>query len=140
MSTNLEIVNFKIGLRAEFDDIPPRYQVVIDDQIISDSVGTLNIGYTEFSHELKPGSHDLKIRFNEVDQQRSCLFIEHVEINGHSFRDYKYWLLSHFELDHPRLVDGVVTDRLTNYVHLGWNGTWVMPFETPLIYWLLRVI
>jgi hypothetical protein len=145
-----EKLHFKIGVSGTFWGKRPIYSILIDDQVIIDHQAVYDsVPYIEFDHELTEGAHELRIRFeNKTDSdvvkdsddpvnfkiiKDMLLNIDSVEIDDVA--------LGNLTFTHSKFVaDDTTRPELKHCINLGWNGTWILPFESPFYIWLLETI
>lgn len=145
-------MHFKIGLSGTYWDKKPAYSVSINDQVLVNGVVNSvsdEVFYIEFDTTVAEGTNSLNIRLenktnDDVQKDRydtedftiindMLLNIISVEVDDINISSLLH-SLSIFTGDDP--------DRpvLNNCINLGWNGTWKLPFESPLYIWLLENI
>lgn len=147
-----ETLHFKIGISGTYWDKKPHYTVWLDDQKYADAtIGghSKEIEFVEFDVDVTQGLHEFKIRL----ENKSCrdtetdgngniindmlLNIESIEIDEINL-DNLMWSVSEFIPDHPQKMHGETVSSLKNCVNLGWNGTYVIKFESPFYIWLIE--
>lgn len=144
---DIETLQFKIGLSGTFWDKRPNFSILVND--VEYASGTINgtsgeIQYISFTADLVEDSNNqLKIRLENktvkdtiVDSggnifKDMLLNIESIEIDEMELSQLK-WSLSEFVPDN--------SDRpvLKNCVNLGWNGSYILSFDSPFYLWLLE--
>lgn len=149
--SNKETLHFKIGVSGTYWDKKPHYTVAIDDQVFADQVikgHSKEVEYVEFDVDIAEGLHELKIRLEnksdrDVEQDGHgnilndmLLNIESIEVDEINFGNL-IWSASEFHADHERIIKGEDLSVLKECVNLGWNGTYVIKFESPFYLWLL---
>ena len=141
-----ETVSFKIGLSATFWEKLPEYSVLINDTLIERRcLDDDSIRYVEFTADLEENTtNKLKIRLeNKTDQdtvesEDKSTIVKDMLLNIRSIEideiliNQLMWDSSKFIADSPALP------TLVKCVNLGWNGTYVLEFNTPLHLWLLE--
>jgi hypothetical protein len=151
----LEKLHFKIGLAGTYWDKRPKYSILFNDQVVV-PVTQLDtksydqhsdIFYIEFDQEVQEGSScKLGIRLeNKTDSDTvenedktaivkdMLLNICCIEVDEINLGDLLY-KKAIFTGDDPNRP---VLDKCQD---LGWNGTWVLEFESPFYIWLLENI
>ncbi len=145
--SDIETLQFKIGLSGTFWEQRPNFSILLNDvEYASDTINVSGgeIQYVIFVADLvENSSNQLKIRLeNKSDNDTivgedgtilkdMLLNIESIEIDEMELSQLK-WSLSEFVPDSP--------DRpvLKNCVNLGWNGSYVLNFDSPFYLWLLE--
>ena len=139
MST--ENLNFKITLSGTYWDKKPEYDILLNGKVMSNGFVGEN-STIEFTADLEEDTkHTLCVRF--LNKQNSdtvenedksaiikdmLLNIEDVLIDGISIGTLKW--------THSKYVANGKTYE--NCVNLGWNGDWVLEFDSPFYIWLLE--
>jgi len=149
---DVERLHFKIGLTGTYWDKAPRYGVVVNDQVIKiDNIQAPSgeVEYFEFDVDLEEGPCELKIKLINKEStdvvkdnpdspdftiiKDLLLNIKSVEIDEIDLANLIH-TKSHF------IPDNKEHPELDMCIDLGWNGTWVLPFESPFYIWLLENI
>lgn len=145
-----ETLHFKIGLAGTYWSKRPIYSILLNDKLYCDKkeVDAVNkeLFYVEFDAEVIEGPCILKIRLENKDDSDTVenadktaivndmlLNIRSVEIDEINLGNLLY-NKSQFVGDDPNRP---VLDKCHD---LGWNGTWILPFESPFYIWLLENI
>lgn len=139
----VETVEIGVGLVAYFTDRYPNYTIAVDNQVLFDSNQSetkSNLANYQFNLKLQDGPHQLRIRFNETPGCQTGVDIVSLRFNQQVFNETDIYLRGKFQLDQSRNIDGVLTNSITQYKHLGWSGTWSFDFEIPWIIWALRCL
>ena len=138
-----DTIDIGIGIVPHFQIRPPQYTICIDNTLLFDSQG-LDFGHDlqchEFKIDLVAGTHRLKIKFLETADYQTGIDIVQLHLNQHQFSEIDIYLKGEFVLDHPRSIDGIITNTITQYKHLGWSGTWSFDFGVPWLIWALRTL
>ena len=148
--TDQEQLHFRIGLSAVFWEKQPQWNIRIDDVEVAagDKFVRDEIQYIEFDHVLDSGKHQLKIQLlNKTDSdvkkdnyndpnnfkivEDMLLQIKSVEIDDIDLGDM-IWSKTQFVAHDPQ------RPTLTKCTDLGWNGDWILDFESPFYLWLLE--
>lgn len=147
-----ETLKFKVGVSGTYWDKKPHYTVWVDDTKIADKTisGHSNeVEYTEFDVEIAEGPHEFKIRLeNKSDRDVEkdghgnivndmLLNIESIAVDDIDLGQLK-WSLSEFHADHEKIVNGEDMTTLKQCVNLGWNGAYIIKFDSPFYLWLLE--
>lgn len=146
---DVEKLHFKIGLSGTYWDKKPRYGIVVNDRaVIIDNISTPagQIEYVEFDADIEEGPCRLKIKLvnkeltDTVENEDKTaivkdllLHIKSVEIDEIDLANLIY-TKSRFVADDP------ARPELDMCIDLGWNGTWILDFESPFYIWLLENI
>ena len=144
-----ETLHFRIGLAGTYWDKRPQYTILINDaEIKRDTIVTASeeTFYIDFDIEVDEGPCSLKIRLeNKTDADTiqnedkteiikdMLLNIRAVEIDEINLGNLVY-TKTRFVGDDP---DRPVLDKCQD---LGWNGAWILDFESPFYIWLLENI
>lgn len=152
MAAEKETLHFKIGVSGAYWDKKPHFTVWLDDQKFADSIiggRSKEIEYIEFDAEIVEGAHEFKVRLeNKTDRDTETdghgnilndmlLNIESIEIDEIDLGSL-LWTASEFRADKEKIVNGEDMSLLKNCVTLGWNGTYVIKFDSPFYLWLLE--
>jgi hypothetical protein len=154
---DIELVEFKITLDSIWHNDPPKYEILLNDNLIDSGVVTEKEESGEgkiitFSSELPEGEHVIKIRL--LDKQNKHTPIdENNNILADQLLNIKQVEIDEIELDHlfyelgtyHRQVDAQngspiysETPLPENYKNLGWNGEWRLKFSVPTYIWFLE--
>jgi hypothetical protein len=139
-----EILHFKIALSATLWDKLPEWSICIDDKQVCQGSVSSDKKFIEFDHSLIEGSHTLSINLlnktlnDTVENDDKTAIVKDMLLNIESVEideiDLGYLIYSKSKF--------VGTSRarptLTKCVNLGWNGSWILPFDTPFYLWLLE--
>lgn len=145
---NTEHLKFRIGLSGTFWNKRPAYSILINGkELTSGYIQSESdcIEFHEFECDLIDDQiHELQIRLNnkensdvEENEDRTeiikdmLLNISSIEIDDISL-DKLLWLNSEF------VPDDKSKPTLDRCVNLGWNGTYILKFSTPVYLWLLE--
>lgn len=144
-----ETLHFKIGLAGTYWNKHPQYSILINDTVYhADTIATHSeeIFYVEFDAEVEEGPCTLKIRLENKDWTDTVqnedkteivkdmlLNIRSVEIDEIDMGNLIY-TKTQFVGDDP---ERPVLDKCKD---LGWNGAWILSFESPFYIWLLENI
>ena len=144
-----EKLHFKIGLSGTYWDKQPVYSVAVNDDAIKTAkieTESNEVFYVEFDNVVSEGTVALKIRLENKDNSDTVQNNDKTEI----VKDILLNVVS-VEIDEVDLgmliysksvFTGDDPDRpvLDNCINLGWNGTWMLSFESPFYIWLLENI
>ena len=144
-----ETLHFKIGLAGTYWAKQPEYSILINDTVYNAGTVTEASGetfYIEFDAEVTEGPCALKIRLENKDWTDTVqnedktaivkdmlLNIRTVEIDDINLGNLIYTKTQFVGDDPARPV-------LTQCQDLGWNGAWILTFESPFYIWLLENI
>lgn len=153
MSENLESLSFKIGLSGTYFAKKPEYEICVNDKILARKfVETKSdeIFYEEFVLNLDEAKdNQLIIRFlnkestDTITEDNNDNIVKDTLLNIHSIEideidlDVLIWSKSIYKLDQPQIYNGETITELTRCVNLGWNGSYIITFDTPFYLWLL---
>lgn len=144
-----EKLHFKIGLAGTYWEKVPQYSILVNDTVcveghISELSGVVQ--YVEFDAEMPEGPATLKIRLENKDNSDTIqnedktaivkdmlLNIRSVEIDDIDLGTLIY-TKTEFVGDDPSRP---ILDKCQD---LGWNGSWILAFESPFYIWLLENI
>ena len=155
-----ETLHFKIGLSSSLGKSPEFVISVNDTQFFDTKLtGKSNeTEYFEFDAELNEGNCFLKIEFKNKTVYDTVL-----DMNGNIVEDlllnidsieideidlvFLLWTASDYRPDYPSVykakmqAQGIeLSESIKNCVNLGWNGKWILPFQSPFYIWLLENI
>lgn len=155
-----ETLHFKIGLSSTLLEKKPQFAIFINDTKFIDNcltVGGNQIEYFEFDAEINEGHCDLIIEFKNkttadtiikdgIIVEDLLLNIESIEIDEINL-GFLLWTASNYHPIYPdsyknnMLAEGKsLQESVQNCVNLGWNGRWILPFNSPFYMWLLENI
>jgi hypothetical protein len=157
---NTESLHFKIGLSGSSIDKNPEFNILVNDtQCVFGKLSQTNqTEYFEFNFEVNEGNHNLVIEFLNKTEYDTVL-----DSNGNIIKDLLLnidsieiddidlgslcWTGSDYRPIYPNryrnniLKEGKqLPESVKNCVHLGWNGRWILPFQSPFYHWLLENI
>jgi hypothetical protein len=157
---NLETLHFKIGLSSAKGKCP-EFAIYVNDKQFFDAKlsGAPNeTEYFEFDAEVNEGNCFLvielknKTKFDTVLDihgnivEDLLLNIDSVEIDEIDLGSL-LWTASDYRPDYPAVhkakmqAQGIeLEESVKNCVNLGWNGKWMLPFQSPFYIWLLENI
>jgi len=150
MST--EKLKFDLTLSGTYWEKIPEYSVWVNEEEIERKVLSTNsdeLFTVSFIRSFEDGPHTLKIRLENKESDDTELLeggnigrdlllnIESIVIDDIDIGNLK-WTLSHYQVDAPVEVDGIMTDRLDSCINLGWNGAYTIKFDCPYYLWLLE--
>ena len=138
-----ENLNFKIILSGTYWDKKPEYDILLNETVMAHGFADDN-NVIEFTADLEEDTrHTLCVRLlNKQDTDTienedktaivkdMILNIDDISIDGISIGTLK-WTHSRY------LANGKIHE---NCVNLGWNGDWVLEFDSPFYIWLLENI
>jgi hypothetical protein len=143
-----EALKFSVTISGTYWDKKPQYSIWIDDhpviqtEIVSDKPQVHN-----FTRDLDIGTHVIKIRLENKTSQDTkvengeivgdmLLNVDDIKIDDISL-GHLMWN-ANYELDQQQQYQGKEIDHLDNCVNLGWNGTYILTFDSPFYIWLLE--
>ena len=141
-----ETLKFKIGLSGTFWDKKPEYAVLLNDQAISSgAIQDTAIEYVEFTADVEESTNNkLIVRLlNKTpadtieNEDKSAIVkdlllnIESIEIDDINLGPL-LWSASKF------IPDNTQFPEMKECVNLGWNGSYVIEFDSPFYLWLLE--
>jgi hypothetical protein len=152
-----ELVEFKIVLDSVWHNAPPKYEVLIDDEVQSYGVVEEKSENGEektvtFSLELPEGDHTLKIRLGgklpkhtQIDEAGNIiadqlLNIKQIELDEIEL-DYLFYSLGNFHKQTGIVDSKPVYDETPlpdKYTNIGWNGEYRLKFSVPTYMWFLE--
>lgn len=142
-----EKLSFAVTLSGTFWDKRPQFSIWLDDhQVIHSEIASQGQQEVKFERTLEEGPHSLKIRLENKTNHDTV--IEHGEIvkdmllniNGIAIDDIDLGNLlwtGEYLLDKPQQYQNKTITHLDHCVNLGWNGTYILHFSSPLHKWLL---
>ena len=154
-----ENLHFRIGLSGTGEKLP-EFKISVGGTEYVHSTLSVNhaVEYFEFDAEIIEGAHSLDIAFlnKKVQDTRLdtdgnivedlLLNIDSIEIDDIDIGNLK-WTASVYTPLYPEsykqhvLSSGQqISNEVKNCVNLGWNGTWSLPFTSPVYIWLLENI
>ncbi|CAB4133624.1 hypothetical protein UFOVP257_346 [uncultured Caudovirales phage] len=152
-----EVIHFKIGLSGTSSSKQPEFKICVNGSEFHHSTLTQNPNITEFFEfdaEIDEGDNSLGIELlNKLPEdtikdeaeniiEDMLLTIESIEIDDIDLGSLK-WAISAYYPIYPEVYldeDQKQQNEIKNCVHLGWNGTWKLPFSSPFYIWLLEHI
>jgi hypothetical protein len=154
MSTT-EKIEFKITLDAQYHDDAPKYEVLLNDEVIS--YGEVketqdNPLIVDFARDLPEGDYHIKIRLlgkkprHTVQDESGAIVkdqllnIREIEIDeielGHLFYDLgEFYKQTIINKGIPVFNSEPEKEK---YVNLGWNGEYRLRFSVPTYMWFLE--
>ena len=144
-----ETLHFKIGLAGTYWAKQPEYSILINDKTYNTDTIAVASGetfYVEFDADVEEGPCTLKIRLENKDwtdtvqnEDKTAIIkdmllnIRSIEIDDINLGNLVY-TKTQFVGDDP---ERPVLDKCQD---LGWNGAWILAFESPFYIWLLENI
>ncbi len=154
-----ETLHFKIGLSGSSEIKHPKFKILVNDtEFVSAKLknNVNQIEYFEFDALVDEGDNSLVIEFVNKSERDTILDsngtivedlllnIESVEIDDIDLGSL-LWTSSEYYPIYPENYkikmedEGKTLDKqIANCVNLGWNGRWVLPFNSPFYIWLLE--
>ena len=145
---NEENLSFQISLTGTFWDRRPQFSVWLDDHVITQTeIASEAEQIVSFERRITEGDHELKIRLENKTNADTViengevvkdmlLNIDDITIDDISLGNLLWG--AEYVLDKPQEYKGQMIDYLDGCVNLGWNGTYVFKFSSPLYIWLLE--
>lgn len=145
---NEENLSFQISLTGTFWDRRPQFSVWLDDHVITQTeIASEAEQIVSFERRITEGDHELKIRLENKTNADTViengevvkdmlLNIDDITIDDISLGNLLWG--AEYVLDKPQEYKGQMIDHLDGCVNLGWNGTYVFKFSSPLYIWLLE--
>ena len=154
-----EKLHFRIGLSGTGTKLPEFKISVGGTEYVHSTLSANNtVEYFDFDAEILEGAHSLDIVFlnktvhdTKLDTNGNIvedllLNIDSIEIDDIDIGNLK-WTASVYTPLYPEsykqhvLSSGQqISNEVKNCVNLGWNGTWSLPFTSPVYIWLLENI
>jgi len=146
---DVEKLHFKIGLAGTYWDKTPRYGIVVNDQIIKiDNISTPagEVEYIEFDADIEEGPCRLKIKLvnkeltDTVENEDKTAIVKDLLLHIKSVEIDEIDLANLIYTRSRFVADDTTRPTLDMCIDLGWNGTWILDFESPFYIWLLENI
>ncbi len=159
--SNQETLHFKIGLSSSSDKKQPEFNVYVNGELlVHDHVKSKKheTEYFEFFTNVIEGDCTLTIELKNksiydtvIDNDGKItddllLNIDSIEIEEIDLGSL-LWTASDYRPNYPQsyvtamLAQGKeLAPSVKNCVNLGWNGKWILPFQSPFYIWLLENI
>ena len=146
---DVERLHFKIGIAGTYWDKPPRYGIMVNDQVIKIDNITAESGvteYIEFDADIEEGPCQLKIKLvnkeltDTVENEDKTAILKDLLLNVRSVEIDEIDLANLIYTRSKFVADDENRETLELCIDLGWNGTWVLSFESPFYIWLLENI
>jgi hypothetical protein len=154
-----ENLHFRIGLSGTGEKLP-EFKISVGGTEYVHSTLSVNhaVEYFEFDAEIIEGAHSLDIAFlnKKVQDTRLdidgnivedlLLNIDSIEIDEIDIGNLKWTASVYTPLypesykQHVLSAGQQISNEVKNCVNLGWNGTWSLPFTSPVYIWLLENI
>jgi hypothetical protein len=152
-----ELVEFKITLDSSWHNEPPKFVVLLDNELIESGVVMEKSDddsekVITFKKELIEGEHVIQIRLLDK-QNRHTVINENNEIIADQLLNIKQIEIDEIELDylfyslgkyHKQINDNVdfpfynAEPLPEKYKNLGYNGEWRLTFSVPTYIWFLE--
>ena len=150
--SELEKVDFKLTLSAEWYRLPCHVKIWLDEELIEDteirerkSQGEKRV--IEFNRELNDGDHAIKIQYLDktdadttIDAQRNILKDHLLNIDEIEIDEIELGFMAFKEgIFHPdREIRPDLPEIMREMVCIGYNGTWEIRFQVPTYIWFLE--
>jgi hypothetical protein len=143
----IEELHFQITLSGTHWNKYPEFSVWIDDEKLVQDYIKFDTHTINIERELASGTHQLKIRLENKTNQDTVidngeivkdmlLNIDDITIEDVSIGNLRW--SAEYHLDTPQNFNGQTITKLDNCVNLGWNGTYILKFDSPFYIWLLE--
>lgn len=150
-----ETLHFKLGLKSTSKHKQPLIKILVSGtEFYSDYLDSLNgeLKYIEFDADILEGQNTLQIILlnkESIDTvldengkivEDMILSIDSIEIDDIDLGTLKWTLSKYFPIYPEEYLNETQKSlsELTNFVDLGWNGTWELEFQSPFYIWLLE--
>ena len=146
-----ESVDFKIMLGSEYFNDAPKFELLIDDELI-ESGSVSEQTRLRFTRDLAEGEHVIKIRLvgkqpkhtqitdDGVVYRDQILNIEQIEIDEIELDHLFYNLSEYYKQVNVKNKQPVFneTPEPEKYINIGWNGEYRLKFNVPTYMWFLE--
>lgn len=135
-----ESLDLEINLSSMWWDKPPRVKVWLNNNVIFRGLieSPTSIKHTA---SLTEGNHVLRISLSEKNG-RTQTIVEDGKIIKDQILNIDNIIMDDIDLGHLIYTNSKFVADLGsehhNMINLGLNGTWYMPFQTPIYVWLLE--
>lgn len=143
-----ESLEFAVTVSGTYWDKKPQFSIWLDNKvIIQTEISSESLQTHKFTHTIDDGEHTLRIKLeNKTDSDTQKVNDEVVNdmllnINDITIDDISIGHLlwdSTFVLDKPHQYQGKEITQLDKCVNLGWNGSYMLKFNSPFYIWLLE--
>lgn len=155
-----EILPFRIGLYGEYCNGYPKAKVSVDSKVYFDDYvvnqpNSKKPKILKFEHQCAEGSHELKIELYDKNYKdhniiengklthTQLLIIDNVNIDCVDIGGMLYHGVYHPEYSKSYKKQhkdqyGKDPDESLNVYHMGWNGAWILKFDSPFYMWMLE--
>ena len=145
---NEEKLSFVVALSGTFWERRPQFSIWLDDHaVIQSEIASTAQQLVPFEHTIDEGPHTLKIRLeNKTNADTNIrngevvgdmlLNIDDITIDDISLGNLLW--AAEYILDEKQMYQGKEIDHLDGCVNLGWNGTYILKFNSPFYIWLLE--
>jgi hypothetical protein len=144
----METLAFAVTVSGTYWDKKPQYSIWLDDHpVVQTEIASKSPQTHNFTHDIDVGIHTLKIRLENKTPNDTwvengeivkdmLLNIEDVVIDDISLGNLLW--SAEYLLDRPQMFDNEEITHMDNCVNLGWNGTYILTFDSPFYIWLLE--
>jgi hypothetical protein len=147
MYPKIEHVKLRLFFKSQHQNNPPIVEIFNNQQIILPA--TTVVDCQEFVLDLdlpndvtEPGQIKIiRSNFNGVDQQLLTLekiYIDDINLNKICYQSKYYPTYPEPWISEQRDQGKQWPEYLTGVLNWGWNGHWVLDYETPIYTWLLK--
>ena len=136
-----EQLNFKITLSGTYWDKKPEYDILLNETVMAHGFADNN-NVIEFTADLEEDiKHTLCVRLLNKEDSDTVQNEDKTEIVKDMLLNIEQIYLDDISLGtlkwtHSKYVANGKTYE--NCVNLGWNGDWILQFESPFYIWLLE--
>ena len=150
--SDLERVDFKLTLSAEWYRLPCHVKIWLDDELIEDTEISERKSQGEkrmisFVRDLAEGDHAIKIQYldktnldTEIDEQRNIIKDHLLNVDEIEIDEIELGFMAFKEgVFHPdREIRPDLPETMREMVCIGFNGTWELKFRVPTYIWFLE--
>ena len=158
---NKETLHFKIGLSGSSDRKSPAFNIFVNNiKFISATISkpANEVEYFEFHTDIHEGDCQLVIELTNKTSYDTVQDINGniiddmlLNINSITIEDVDLgallWTASDYQPVYPEVYKRMmhesgkeIPESVKSCVNLGWNGKWILPFQSPFYMWLLENI
>ena len=141
LTMSKEQLNFKITLSGTYWDKKPEYDILLNETVMAHGFADNN-NVIEFTADLEEDiKHTLCVRLLNKEDSDTVQNEDKTEIVKDMLLNIEQIYLDDISLGtlkwtHSKYVANGKTYE--NCVNLGWNGDWILQFESPFYIWLLE--
>ena len=143
-----ESLEFAVTVSGTYWDKKPQFSIWLDDKvIIQTEISGDALQTHKFTRDIDEGEHTLRIKLeNKTDSDTlivdnkvtkdMLLNIDDIVIDDINLGHIKWD--ADYILDKSHLYQGKEITNLEHCVNLGWNGSYILKFNSPFYLWLLE--